>query len=106
MSAMLRAMRLSAFILVLVGAVACGQRHAATFSYAQADGGCPRGPTPGLVNGPQPSGGGCDADADCMIVCCSCMNRDGRGFSSRACFDGKCNSDEACLLPANATLCP
>ena len=107
---MLAPMRLGAFILILVGGLvggaACGRGHYATFSYAQVDGGCLGSPSPGLVNGPQPSGGGCDADADCMIVCCTCANRDGRAFSAHACLDSKCNHDEACQLPVNATLCP
>jgi hypothetical protein len=99
-------MRPVAFIIFLVGASACGRGHYATFSYAQVDGGCPG--TPGaLVNGPQPNGAGCDADADCMIVCCSCANRDGRGFAAHACLDGKCSSDQACALPsARPDVCP
>jgi hypothetical protein len=105
-----RRMRPGTLIVVMFGlfavAAGCGRGHYATFSYAQADGGCPGGPTPGLVNGAQANGGGCDADADCMIVCCACMNKDGRGFAAHACFDGKCNSDEACQLPASAKLCP
>jgi hypothetical protein len=93
-------------VIVVAVATGCGRGHYATFSYAQADGGCIGSPVPGFVNGPQPNGGGCDADADCIAVCCTCTNADGRGFSAHACFDGKCNSSEACQLAINPTLCP
>jgi hypothetical protein len=97
-------MRTLAFAAALIALSACGHEHHATYSYAQDDGGCP---SPARIpSGPQPNGAACDADADCVALCCTCPNKDGRGFEARACSDGKCDTTQACLLPTAAGLCP
>jgi hypothetical protein len=92
------------FLCCLLGAACDKTGHEATYTTVQTDGGCPVNTS--VMNGPVPAGGRCDADADCMTVCCPCPDGGTRSFLARVCFDFVCAPDNGCAISAQPGYCP